>query len=325
MSQSTEERVRIENRLHPDPIGKQGEQLIAALSARPRRIPSQYFYDQRGSELFEDITRQPEYYPTRAEAELLAQAAPRIAQQTMPSTLVELGSGAATKTRTLLDALVDVGTLELYVPFDVDLSMVRRVASEIVVEYPGLQVHGVAGNFLQDLAAIPAAKHRLIAFLGSTVGNFDALQAANFLRSLHACMRPGDHFLLGVDLIKRRSTIEAAYNDAAGITAEFNRNILRVLNQRFGFDFDPAAFEHRAIWAEARHRIEMRLRSLRDQTVHSSGLRFAFTLSSGEEILTEISTKYDRALVENLLADSGFVLYDWITLDDQSFGLALAR
>lgn len=324
MKDPTAERLRIDNRLYPDPISKQGVELIAALSARPRRIPSQYFYDAHGSELFETITDQPEYYPTGAEAQLLHRAAPLIAATTRPSVLVELGSGAATKTRTLLDALTAVGTLQTYIPFDVDRTMVERVAREIVAEYPGLSVHGVAANFLYDLHAIPPGENRLIAFLGSTIGNFDPPQADAFLAALHAQMRPGDHFLLGVDLIKDRAVIEAAYNDAAGITAEFNRNILRVLNRRFGFDFDPAAFEHRAVWSEAHHRIEMRLRSLHEQTVHSAVLNFAFHLESADEIQTEISTKYDRALVEDMLQTSGFTLIDWMTLDDQLFGLALA-
>jgi len=324
MKDPTAERLRIDIRLHPDSISKQGLELVAALSARPRRIPSQYFYDARGSKLFEKITEQPEYYPTRAEARLLHRAAPQIAAATRPTALIELGSGAATKTRTLLDALAAGGTLQTYVPFDVDRTMVERVAQEIVTEYPALSVHGVAANFLYDLSAMPPGQSRLIAFLGSTIGNFDPPQADAFLTELQTRMRPGDHFLLGVDLIKDRAVIEAAYNDAAGITAEFNRNILRVLDRRFGFDFEPAAFEHRAVWAEAHHRIEMRLRSRRDQAVRSPLLDFAMRLASTEEIQTEISTKYDRDLVEGMLRRNGFTLIDWMTLEDQLFGLALA-
>jgi L-histidine N-alpha-methyltransferase len=323
MHEPTAERVRIESHLHPDPISKQGRELIAALSEKPRHIPSQYFYDARGSELFEAITRQPEYYPTRAEAELLQHAASRIATRTRPAMLVELGSGAATKTRTLLDALDGLGTLDTYVPFDVDLTMVERVASEIVAEYPELRVHGVAGNFLQDLRAIPAASSRLIAFLGSTIGNFDVYQAEQFLRALRRQMTPADHFLLGVDLIKDRATIEAAYNDHAGVTAEFNRNILHVLNARFGFDFEPPAFEHRAVWVAAQHRVELTLVPTRTQTVHSAELNFALTLAAGEPILTEVSTKYDRDLVDAMLQSAGFTLHDWLTHEDGLFGLAL--
>lgn len=298
---------------------------MAAWNERPRRIPTRHFYDPRGSKLFEEITRLPEYYLTRAEAALLAGRAREIAALSDPTALVELGSGAATKTRLLLDALADGEGFALYVPFDVDPTMVRRTAEELTAEYPRVSVHGVVGNFLSDLELIPAGGRRLVAFLGSTIGNLQRRRAERFLHDLRRLLEERDRFLLGVDLIKDRSTLEAAYNDSRGVTAEFNRNILWVLNRRFGFDFDPPQFEHRATWNAERHRIETALVSRRDQIVRSDQLGVTTELESGEEIRTEISAKYDRRIVQALLAAGGFRLEEWMVDDEELFALALAR
>jgi L-histidine N-alpha-methyltransferase len=301
------------------------EELRAALQRSPREIPSKYFYDDAGSELFERITELPEYYQTRTERALLTAIADRVAAVTRAEELVEIGAGAATKTRVLLDAMQRAGTLRLYVPFDVAEGTTRRVAEELTDEYPGLSVHGVVGDFMAHLEAIPDGDRRLVIFLGGTIGNLRPAGAEAFLRQLHDAMQPGDFFLLGVDLVKPVARLEAAYNDAAGVTAEFNRNMLRVVNRLTGGDFDPAAFRHRAFYDRARCWIEMRLVAERPQQVHLPALGLGFTLAPGEEILTEISAKYDRPRAEALLTKTGFQPLEWYTDPEGLFGLSLSR
>jgi L-histidine N-alpha-methyltransferase len=301
------------------------DELRASLTETPRRIPSKYFYDERGSELFEAICELPEYYPTRAERAILERHAGEIVRASGCSELVELGSGAATKTRLLLDAMAEAGTLELYVPFDVSEEMVARVARELAEHYPGLRVHGVVGDFMAHLGKVPEGGCRLAAFLGGTIGNLLPEDARAFLARLARRLDPGDGLLLGTDLIKDPAVIEAAYDDAAGVTAEFNRNILRVVNRLTGGDFDPQAFRHRAFYDEALHRIEMRLVAERPQEVHLPALDLTLDIQEGEEILTEISTKYDREKVEALLQRSGFQPERWSTDPDHLFALSLAR
>ncbi|HEX6199477.1 MAG TPA: L-histidine N(alpha)-methyltransferase [Thermoanaerobaculia bacterium] len=301
------------------------EELRTALTETPRRIPSKYFYDERGSELFEAICELPEYYPTRAERAILERHAGEIVRASGCSELVELGPGAATKTRLLLDAMAEAGTLELYVPFDVSEEMVARVARRFTELYPGLRVHGVVGDFMAHLGKVPEGGCRLAAFLGGTIGNLLPEDARAFLARLARRLDPGDGLLLGTDLIKDPAVLEVAYDDAAGVTAEFNRNILRVVNRLTGGDFDPRAFRHRAFYDEALHRIEMRLVAERPQEVHLPALDLALELREGEEILTEISTKYDREKVEALLERTGFELERWYTDPDHLFALSLAR
>jgi len=301
------------------------EELRASLTETPRRIPPKYFYDERGSELFVAITELPEYYPTRTERSILEYRADDIVRASGASELVELGSGAATKTRILLDAMEEAGTLDLYVPFDVSEAMVARVARELADLYPTLHVHGVVGDFLSHLGEIPEGGQRLAAFLGGTLGNLAPAEARAFLRQVSASLDPGDSFLLGTDLVKDPAVIEAAYNDSAGVTAEFNRNILRVVNDLTGGDFDPGGFEHRAFYDPEHAWIEMRLVSLREQAVRLPGLDLAFTLARGEEILTEISAKFDRPRVEALLAETGFALTAWYMDPHELFALSLAR
>ncbi len=301
------------------------DELRASLTETPRRIPSRYFYDEVGSKLFEEICTLPEYYPTRTERAILERRAAEIVRVSGAQELVELGSGAATKTEILLDAMDAAGRLRLYVPFDVTETMVERVAERLVARYPRLRVHGVVGDFLSHLGSIPEGGRRLAAFLGGTIGNFAPAGGREFLSRVTDRLAPGDCFLMGADLIKDVATVEAAYDDARGVTAEFNRNILRVVNDLTGGDFDPREFRHRAFWNELDHRIEMRLVSRRPQRVRLPELDLAFELDEGEEILTEISTKFDRQMVEALLQAAGLDPIAWYTDPEEKFALSLAR
>lgn len=301
------------------------EELGRSLREPLPRIPSRFFYDDLGSELFERICELPEYYPTRTERALLQGIAPKIAAATRAETLVEIGSGAATKTRLLLDALRDQGTLRLYVPFDVAEATTLRIAAELTEEYPGLAVHGILGNFLADLSPLPGEGSRLAIFLGGTIGNLNPEEASSFLADLYAALAPGDAFLLGVDRTKPIARLEAAYDDSAGVTAEFNLNILRETNRIAEGDFDPAGFRHRAFFDVVHSRIEMRLVATRAQKVTLRALDLTLDFEPGDEILTEISTKYDRPRAERLLAAEGFSIAEWFTDPEDLFALILAK
>lgn len=325
MSGKVDTRIRI--RIAPD--AHDDERLLAELGAalreEPPRIPTRHFYDQRGSRLFEEITRLEEYYPTRTEAALLDEHADRIAARARPRCLVELGPGSAVKTRRLLDAMARSGRLERYVPFDISEEYLRHSAAVLARDYPQLRIDGLVGDFSTHLDDIPAVDDRLVIFLGGTIGNFEPDERESFLASLAAVIDPGEHFLLGVDRIKDRRRLEAAYNDRAGVTAAFNRNILTVVNQLTGGDFDPDAFAHRAVYDIQAHRIEMWLDSRRAQTVHLPALDLELALEPGASILTEISTKYDLERVDAMLARHGFRRIDWMTDPEELFGLALAE
>jgi len=301
------------------------EEIRAGLQSSPKRLPTKYFYDDRGSTLFEQICELPEYYQTRTEHHLLETVADDIVAQTGADELVELGSGAATKTRVLLDAMARAKHLRFYVPFDVSEGIVRRVAQELVEEYDGLQVHGVVGDFLAHLEHIPEGGRRLVVILGGTVGNMGLEAGTAFLSSIHEEMDKGDYFLLGVQLITDVARLEAAYNDSAGVTAAFNKNMLHVLNSMLGSNFDQQAFQHVARFNLDKHRIEMHLRSVREQTIPIPELNLSLHLDEGEEILTEISTKYTRHQVETLLTRSGFSPVEWYTDSHDLHGLALAQ
>jgi L-histidine N-alpha-methyltransferase len=319
------DRITVEVALEAvDPQAELAE-LRAALDETPRRIPTRYFYDRRGSELFERITELPEYYPTRAETALLEANADEIARATGAEELVELGSGAATKTRILLDAMARAGNLRTYVPLDVSEAMVRRSAEQLAGAYPDLRVHGLVADFHHHLDHIPDGEPRLVIFLGSTIGNLRPDEAIAFLRRIAAPMAPGDFFLLGVDLVKETTVIEAAYNDAQGLTADFNRNVLRVVNRLAGGDFAPECFAHRAFFDPVNRWIEMRLVARGTQKVRLEGLGLTLELEDGEEILTEISCKYERGQVDEMLAAGGFRLERWYAGGERRFGLALAR
>jgi L-histidine N-alpha-methyltransferase len=293
------------------------------LNRRQKELPPKYFYDERGSELFEKITRLPEYYLTRAERRLLDDNAQSLIQSLRPRTLVELGAGSAAKTRILLDAMRDAGSGEQYVPVDVSEDFLADTARRLRREYPSLRVRPAIADIASSLGVSDdLPRPVLFAFLGSTIGNFDAPSARALLRRVRQVMRPFDRFLLGVDLRKQRKVVEAAYNDSRGVTAAFNRNMLRVINRSLGADFDVASFAHRAFYSSERHRIEMHLVSTREQVVHIPHVG-EVRLHRGESIRTEISCKYDRPSVRRLLRASLLRLERWIA-EDELFALAVA-
>ncbi len=319
------DQITIEYGPEPEP-GAAERELAQSLAESPPRLPTRYFYDDHGSRLFEEITTLDEYYQTRTERAILEQWAPEVVREAGAEELVELGSGAATKTRVILSAMQEAGLLRLYVPFDVSEGILRRAARELVTEYPGLRIHGVVGNFLEHLGALPDGHRRLVAFLGGTIGNLRPdTQAVEFMRALAAVMAPGDLLLIGTDTIKDPAIIEAAYNDARGVTAEFNLNALEVVNRLFDGNFDPASFEHRAVYCTRNHWIEMRLVGQRDMGVTLRKLDLRLTLAAGDEILTEISAKYDEERLTTLLSKSGFRLVQWHPDEDGLFALSLAE
>ncbi|KJK59945.1 L-histidine N(alpha)-methyltransferase [Saccharothrix sp. ST-888] len=295
------------------------------LTASPKWLPPKWFYDARGSELFEEITRLPEYYPTRAEREILTARAREIAAVTKARTLVELGSGSSEKTRLLLDALRDVGSLRAYIPVDVSESALAAAGQALTREYPGLAVHGIVSDFTQGLGLPPGNGPRLVAFLGGTLGNLLPAERAEFLAALRRELEPGDALLLGTDLVKEPSVLVAAYDDAAGVTAAFNRNVLAVVNRELSADFDPEQFEHVALWDPAAEWIEMRLRSRRPQTVKVGALSLPVHFEEGEELRTEVSAKFRRSRVADELTAAGFRLTEWWTDEQGRFGLSLAE
>ena len=295
------------------------------LSAPFKELPPKYFYDERGSQLFERITELPEYYPTRAERAILDARAPEIVDVAGTSMLIELGSGSAAKTRCLFDAMRDADALEAYVPVDISEEITRETATRLSGEYDGLRVHGVVCDYETHLERIPREPGGLIAFLGGTIGNFHPQVRRSFLARIASLMYPEDRFLLGTDLVKDRTRLEAAYNDSAGVTAEFNRNVLYVLNRELGADFDPAAFAHRAFWDEVNWWIDVRLRSLSDQTVTIPAIDMEVEFAEREEMRTEISAKFTREQLEEIYAEVGLELVEWWTDQDGLFALSLAR
>jgi L-histidine N-alpha-methyltransferase len=300
----------------------------AGLSATPKTLPPKYFYDARGSELFDEITRLPEYYLTRAETAILQQRAADIADLSRCESLVELGSGTSAKTRLLLRALLERGTLREFVPFDVDPAVLTEASDALVAEYPGLRVEPFLGDFERDLGALPAGertRRRMIVFLGSTVGNLEPAARAAFLTQVASALRPGDTFLIGTDLVKDPARLLRAYNDSAGVTAEFNRNILTVVNRELDADFAVEEFQHVAVWDAACEWIEMRLRPPREQHVTIRDLGLAVSFAAGEELRTEISAKFRREKVEAELAAAGLRTLRFWTDAGGDFGLTLAQ
>ncbi|MEU8391904.1 L-histidine N(alpha)-methyltransferase [Micromonospora sp. NPDC048842] len=299
------------------------DDVRAGLSAEPKSLPPKWFYDARGSELFEEITRLPEYYPTRAERAVLAAHAPDIATLTGAKTLIELGSGSSEKTRLLLDAFTRRGGLGTFVPLDVSVSALRGSTAQIAADYPRLRVRGIVGDFTRQLDRLPTGGRRLVVFLGGTIGNLLPAERAEFLTAMRAALEVGDWLLLGTDLVKDPSVIVPAYDDAAGVTAEFNRNVLHVINRELGADFDPAAFEHVAVWDPDNEWIEMRLRATRPMSVRVLGLTVDF--AAGEELRTEVSAKFHRQGIAAELATAGFATAEFWTDPDALFGVTLAR
>ncbi|MCI4065897.1 L-histidine N(alpha)-methyltransferase [Micromonospora sp. R77] len=299
------------------------EDVRVGLTAEPKWLPPKWFYDARGSELFEEITRLPEYYPTRAERAVLAERADRIAELTGVKTLIELGSGSSEKTRLLLDAFTRRGGLGTFVPLDVSVSALRRSTDQIAADYPGLRVRGIVGDFTRQLDRLPTGGRRLVVFLGGTIGNLPPAERAGFLAAMRAALEAGDWLLIGTDLVKDPAVTVPAYDDAAGVTAEFNRNVLRVINRELGADFDPESFRHVAVWDPQHEWIEMRLRAERPMRVRVLDLSVDF--AAGEELRTEISAKFRPEGIAAELAAAGFVSEEFWTDPDGLFGVTLAR
>jgi L-histidine N-alpha-methyltransferase len=300
------------------------QDVRTGLARTPKVLPPKYFYDATGSELFDRITRLPEYYPTRAERSILETRATEIARATAARTLVEIGSGTSEKTRLLLTALHDAGTLHRFVPFDVDPAVLTQATAAIAHDYPGVTVDAVVGDFEKHLSLVPPYSDCLIAFLGSTIGNLEPAARAEFYAAVRTVLGGGGAFLLGTDLVKDAGRLRAAYDDAQGVTAAFDKNVLAVINRVLGANFDLDAFEHVAVWDPEQEWIEMRLRSLRAQQVRIRDLDLDVAFASGEEMRTEISAKFRRAGVEAELAAAGLRLVRWWTDPAGDFALSLS-
>ena len=302
------------------------DDVLDGLTRPFKELPPKHFYDARGAQLFDQICELPEYYPTRCERAILSERADELAALTGAVELVELGSGTASKTRVLLDALSAAGTLERYVPVDVTESMVRECAETLTAEYPGLQVHGVIGDFERHLDHVPPAiGPRIVAFLGGTIGNFTPGSRRRFLRKISRLLGPEDFLLMGTDLVKDPRVLEAAYDDSQGVTAEFNRNVLRVLNRELQADFDPEDFDHVALFNEQHEWIEMRLRARRELIATVRGLDLSVHFHAGEELRTEISAKFTPERVDGDLSAAGLELVRWLTDPEGLFALTLSR
>jgi L-histidine Nalpha-methyltransferase len=295
--------------------------VLHGLGHQPKTLPPKWFYDARGSELFDKITELPEYYPTRAEREILLARAGEIAAASRARTLVELGSGSSEKTRFLLDALTDLHT---YVPVDVSESALVQAGQALVEERPAIDVHALIADFTARLALPDTPGPRLVAFLGGTIGNLLPAERADFLASVHGLLSPGDALLLGTDLVKDEEVLVRAYDDAAGVTAEFNKNVLAVVNRELGADFDPDAFDHVALWDAGNEWIEMRLRSRTAQTVKIPAVDLAVEFTAGEELRTEVSAKFRKEGISAELAAAGLTLTDWWTDPQNRFALSLS-
>jgi L-histidine N-alpha-methyltransferase len=320
------EAIRIDSHLDAGEERSLADDVLDGLTRPFKELPPKHFYDARGAELFDQICELPEYYPTRAERAILEEQAQELAELTGAVELVELGSGTAAKTRVLLDALSEAGTLERYVPVDVTESMVRDCAQELTSEYPGLQVHGVIGDFERHLEHVPAATGpRIVAFLGGTIGNFPPGSRRRVLRKIAGLLGPGDYLLMGTDLVKDPRVLEAAYDDAQGVTAEFNRNVLLVLNRELRADFDPEDFDHVALFDEQNEWIEMRLRARREHTTLVRDLDLPVHFDAGEELRTEISAKFTPERLQGDLAAAGLQLVRWLTDPEERFALSLSR
>lgn len=321
----SESRFTLDDRL---PAGYFTDTLHAdvrgGLGSAPRTLPPKWFYDKRGSELFERITELPEYYPTRAEHEILTRRAPEIAALTRASTLIELGSGSSRKTRLLLDALTAGGSLRRYAPLDVSASALEEAGRAICRDYPELRVTATVADFESGIELSDEPGPRVLAFLGSTIGNFDTVQRQVFYRTLSLTLSSDDVLLLGADLVKDPDVLVRAYDDTEGITAEFNRNVLHVLNHELGADFAPDAYEHVALWNADEERIEMRLRARAPQTVKIPDLDLSLDIAAGEDLRTELSCKFRRDALTAELKEGGFTVRHWWTDSASRFALLLA-
>lgn len=293
------------------------------LMASPKWLPPKYFYDDRGSALFVEITRLQEYYPTRTERSILDKYADEIASAAQAEVLLELGSGSSEKTQVLLDAMDRRGGLNAYLPVDVSVGALNEAMAGLRVRYPELTLHGAVADFDRHLGDLPRLGRRLWVLLGGTIGNYPPAERATFLHNVAAAMQPGEAFLIGLDLVKDAGRLVRAYDDSAGVTSDFNLNVLRVLNRELDGDFDPAAFEHVAIWDDANEWIEMRLRARRAVHAHLGALDLDVTFAAGEEMRTEISAKFRRERIEDELRSAGLNPIRWWS--DGDFALTLAR
>ncbi|MGW4531193.1 L-histidine N(alpha)-methyltransferase [Nocardia sp. NPDC004340] len=301
------------------------EDVRRGLTAESKWLPPKWFYDARGSELFEKITELPEYYPTRTERALLERVVGEIARIAGAEALVELGAGSAAKTRLLLNALSAAGPLKSYVPQDVSVSALRMAADEVAAEFPGLAVHGVVSDFTNTLDNLPGGGRRMVAFLGGTIGNLVPAERAEFLAGIRDVLEPGEQLLLGAGLVIDPAVLVPAYDDAAGVTAEFNRNVLHVLNARLGADFVPDKFAHVALWDAENEWIEMRLEATEAMTVRIPELDLTVDFAAGEQLRTEISAKFRREALDSELDAAGFRTEHIWTDPDQRFALVLAE
>lgn len=319
--------IAIEVHLDADTAATMARDVRAGLSAELKELAPKYFYDERGSQLFEQITELDEYYPTRAERSILAaRSAEIIAAAGAPRSLVELGSGSAAKTRHLLSAMREADCLQTYVPVDISEEITHSTARLLVDEYPGLAIRGLVCDFEHHLERIPDGEDgRLIAFLGGTIGNLYPDQRREFLARLRDLMGPQDRLLLGTDLVKETARLEAAYDDARGVTAEFNKNVLQVLNRELGGDFDLDAFEHVARYDTSEARMDIRLRSLTEQTVRLEDLDMEVAFAAGEEMRTEISAKFTPGRLRDIYAEAGLEMSGWFTDSNGDYALSLAR
>jgi L-histidine N-alpha-methyltransferase len=320
------ERCTLEVHLSEDDLAEALRRDVrAGLTAEQKHLPPKWFYDERGSQLFDDITRLPEYYPTRKETEILEREAAAIAARTGATTLLELGSGTSTKTRLLLDALATAGTLERIVPFDVCEPVLVEAAPVLAEAYPSARVDLVVGDFEQHLGRLPMEGTTMVAFLGGTIGNLVPAARAKFFQELSDQMAPGDWLLLGTDLVKDPARLVAAYDDAAGVTAEFNRNVLHVLNREMGGDLSPYRFAHVARWNKEQQWIEMHLQAEGDQQAHLAAIDLDVLVPDGETIHTEISAKFTRQRVQDELTAVGLDVDQVLTDADGDFAVSLSR
>jgi L-histidine Nalpha-methyltransferase len=321
-----DERMVVQSLLGPDDERSLADDVLDGLTRPFKELPPKHFYDRTGAELFDRICQLPEYYPSRTERAILRDSAAAIAKTTRAAELVELGSGTASKTRLLLSALADVGTLQRYVPIDVTEAVIRGAASALVEEYPSLTVYGIVGDFERHLACVPAALGpRVVAFLGGTIGNFTPGSRRRFLRGIASSLEPDDYLLLGADLVKDPAVLEAAYDDRAGVTAAFNRNVLHVINRELGADFEPERFDHVAFFDRERAWIEMRLRAQQRMTVRIERLQLSVEFAPREELRTEISAKFTLPRLERDLAACGLELVELLTDENECFTVSLAR
>ncbi|TDC08492.1 L-histidine N(alpha)-methyltransferase [Nonomuraea longispora] len=318
--------VRLVNHLDLDYLRSSLENDVrAGLISSPKFLPPRWFYDEAGSDLFSQITRLPEYYPTRRELAILRERAADLAAASGADTLVELGSGTSEKTVLLLDALTEAGTLRCYAPVDVDAVTLAAAAQRLAERHPGLAVRAVCADFERHLRLLPRTGRRMVAFLGGTIGNLEPDARRVFMKELRGTLRPGDTFLLGADLVKDRKRLVAAYDDAAGVTAAFNRNVLHVINRELDADFEPDAFEHVARYDEEHDWIEMRLRASRAMRVRVAALDLDVDFAEGEETRTEISAKFRPGGLRAELDAAGFTVLRWFTDPAEDFSLVLAQ